>query len=122
MKIRRNGLENMKRCGRVTAGRKERIRHDEKEIPLAAFSTIDLSITVIMGDIRMAALAADAQSAPNRKPKFVVFHSTSFLVSSPARVTVGIRICGTGIATAAESFLIVVGDFGLDSCSWRGCC
>lgn len=40
--MRRNGLETRYACGRVRAGRKARRRHDEKEEPVAAFSTIEL--------------------------------------------------------------------------------
>jgi hypothetical protein len=40
--MRRNGLEKRNACGRVTAGRSERSRQDEKEMPLAAFSTMAL--------------------------------------------------------------------------------
>ena len=35
-------------------------------------------MTVIIGDIKTAALAADMQSAPSRKPRFAVFQFTSF--------------------------------------------
>ena len=47
MNINRKGFEKINRCGRVIAGRSDRIRHAEKEAPLAAFSTIDLFTRVI---------------------------------------------------------------------------
>ena len=42
LKIRRKGFEKTNLCGRVRAGRSERQRQEDKEAPLAAFSTIDL--------------------------------------------------------------------------------
>lgn len=44
-KIRRKGLEKRNACGRVMAGRSERRRHDERDAPLATFSTIELDVS-----------------------------------------------------------------------------
>jgi hypothetical protein len=51
-KIRRKGLEKRKACGRVMAGRSERRRHDEKDVPLATFSTIELDDGFSIGSLR----------------------------------------------------------------------
>ncbi|MBV36053.1 MAG: hypothetical protein CMP47_11490 [Rickettsiales bacterium] len=77
-KIRRKGLEKRNACGRVMAGRSERRRHDERDAPLATFSTIERSITHITGAIKADALAADVRSAPSLKPRLAVFHCSSF--------------------------------------------
>jgi len=67
-------LETRYACGLVRAGCNARRRHDEKEEPIAAFSTIDRSITEMIGAIKAEALAAEVRSAASLRPRLEVFH------------------------------------------------
>ena len=80
------------------------------------------SITVISGATNTAALAAEAQSAPSRRPRFLVFHLASLPDSSLDTGTAGMCICGPGILIAGESFDIVVEDLCLILGSRGSCC
>jgi hypothetical protein len=65
-------------------------------------------MTVIIGAIKTAALAAEVKSAPSRKPKAAVFHCPSLVGFIMSFANEGIGRRGSGRETAVESFDIVL--------------
>ena len=72
---------------------------------------------MIIGATNIAALAAEAKSAPNRKPRFAVFQFTSFFCFAITSTTDG----NCESCSAGESFFIVVGG-ARSVLGWGGGC
>jgi hypothetical protein len=99
-KIRAKGLERRKWCGRrVNVFRDSRNEAPSVFLP-EAFSIMALSIAVMTGATRTPAVAAEATSAPSRRPRLCVFQVDGVVVFG--LMISGLRVVWDTPRSAAE--------------------
>lgn len=86
-KIKAKGLEKRKWCGRRVNVFKDSRNESPSVFLPEAFSMMALSIAVMTGATRTPAVAAEATSAPSRRPRWCVFQVVGVVV-------VGLMISG----------------------------